>query len=251
MSRKIAPPTDPRRSALTRAGLAVSAAVGLLLTALWIEVDSGGGGAPPPAADAVPEAPPAAEQSGDYPMFALDAASSENVMSVDTLVSEAVENAVVPEVMPTPPEAGPETDPGAGADVPTASQSAPSQPASSPLAAVPVGETPAKTPAPPLPDGYFVQLGVFDSMDNAKSLFDNALASGLPMHIQARVVAGPFRGRGEAEAAKRRLKGIAGGIVLPPRKSAKAVAKADGKPKRRMAKAVAKAGSKPKRRTAK
>ncbi|MDR3213147.1 MAG: SPOR domain-containing protein [Azoarcus sp.] len=209
MKLKIGPPIDLRQRALTRAGLAMGVALALLLAALWVE--TGGGPVQPPAEIATKSS--AAGNDADYPVFALDAASHETVMHVDDLVTEAVENATVAEIMPAPPEAGleettlvPESRPATKMEVP---KPAPvDEPHEKPV---------AKAPPRPLPDGYFVQLGVFDSMDNAKSLSDNVRAIGLSAHIQGRIVVGPFHDKREAEAAKRRLKGIAEGIVLPPR----------------------------------
>jgi hypothetical protein len=64
-------------------------------------------------------------------------------------------------------------------------------------------------------------------------LFENAGAIGLPVHIQSRVVAGPFHNKREAEAARDRLKNVAEGVVLPPQKTAKADEKPKAKPKSR------------------
>jgi cell division septation protein DedD len=90
-------------------------------------------------------------------------------------------------------------------------------------------------PAKPvsLPDGYFVQLGVFDDTDNAGRVFDNAVALGLPAYVQSRVMVGPFRNKREAEAARDRLKNIAEGVVLPPQNTAKADETPKAKSRRR------------------
>ncbi|MDR1064653.1 MAG: SPOR domain-containing protein [Azoarcus sp.] len=216
MIREFATPADLRRKALYRAGFAVTAAIALLLTALWYEE----GGEPAPPAKTAPES--AQPVDAGYPIYAIDAASGEAIVPVDEIVASAVENTIYPASKTAPDET--ETGPENTAPEPT------------PPAAGAAVETPPATSPPSLQNGYFIQLGVFDSMDNAKSLLDNTLASGLSAHLQARVVAGPFRNKSEAEAARRRLGSVAEGIVLPPRKTGKATAKAAKKPKRREAK---------------
>jgi len=83
----------------------------------------------------------------------------------------------------------------------------------------------------PLPDGYYVQLGVFNAAGNARRLHDSVVALELPAHIQSRVVVGPFDSKREAEEARERLKDIEEGIVLPPQKAAPA--KPKPRPKQR------------------
>ncbi|MDR1661827.1 MAG: SPOR domain-containing protein [Azoarcus sp.] len=213
MTRKIFAPVDLRRRALSRAGFAVAAAIILLAVALWFE-DSGELAATP--AKIAPEMT-AAQETANYPVYPIDAAADEIIVPVNDIVAVAAESASV--------------------------SPAPDEKTSAPEAALsvtpPAAELPAKAAHPPKPlqGGYFIQLGVFDSMDNAKSLLNNIAAFGLPAHIQSRVVAGPFRNKSEAETAKRRLKGFAEGIVLPPpQKASKTVAKAVRKPTRRTAK---------------
>jgi DedD protein len=105
--------------------------------------------------------------------------------------------------------------------------SAASPPRSGPYQiAAPAGTSHAqqqKQKEPSRSDGYWLQLGVFDGMDNAERLLDNATELGLPAQLQARVMVGPFRSKGEADAAMKRLKGVSKGIVLPPQKPKKAV----------------------------
>ncbi|MDR2092702.1 MAG: SPOR domain-containing protein [Azoarcus sp.] len=219
MSRKIVAPDDLRRTALRRAGFAVMAAIALLLGTLWYE-DAGMPMWSPPAKTAPP---PAASEADTPPVYAIDAAASdEAIVPVDEIVASAADASV-----PMAPEAAP----GETGNVPEAVVSQPEPPAAGRTL-----DVAAKTPPPSLQDAYFLQLGVFDSMDNAKSLLENALASGLPAHLQARVVVGPFRNKREAESARRRLGNIAEGIVLPPRKTGKVSAEAARKSKRRAAK---------------
>ncbi|MDR0702093.1 MAG: SPOR domain-containing protein [Azoarcus sp.] len=219
MSRKIVTPDDLRRTALRRAGFAVLAATALLLGTLWYE----DGGRPMLSPSAKTAPPPAANKADTHPAHAIDAAASdEAIVPVDEIVASTTD-ASTPKAL--------EAAPGKAGNVPETVAPQPEPPA----AGHTVGAAAEASP-PPSWNGYFLQLGVFDSMDNAKSLLENALASGLPAHLQARVVAGPFRNKREAEAARRRLENIAESIVLPPRKTGKAPAKAARKPKRQAAK---------------
>ncbi|MDR1463401.1 MAG: SPOR domain-containing protein [Azoarcus sp.] len=220
MMRKFAAAADLRRKALLRAGFAITLATALLIATLWYEY----GGEPAALVVSRPAPPPEVS----YPIYAIDAASGEAIVPVDEIIANAVENASIP---PASEAAAPEQETAPQA---TAPESEP--PTAGAVGAVAEPPLPSEPPPPSLQSGYFIQLGVFDSMDNAKSLLDNVLASGLPAHTQARVVVGPFRNKSEAEAARRRLKSIAEGIVLPPLKTGKATAKAASKPKRRAAK---------------
>jgi cell division protein FtsN len=84
-----------------------------------------------------------------------------------------------------------------------------------------------------LPDGYFVQLGVFDDTENLGRVFNNVTELGLPAHIQSQVMVGPFRNKREAEAARSRLKEFAEGTVVPPKASASEKPKAKSKSRQR------------------
>jgi len=203
-SRRIVDPfSNPRRAALSRAGIAVAAAIILLLIALWFE--DRGEPAKKPAARA-PEAPTASNATLDR----------HTALSVDALVDQAVENIALQE-----------RDNATPAPTPASDQPAPANPASA-IQSRDATEPPAKPASPPreafkpLPGRYFVQLGVFYDMENAEKLRSNAKALGLPAHLQARVVVGPFSDKREAEAARRRLRSIAKGVVVPPQKAEQA-----------------------------
>lgn len=186
----VAPAADPRREAMTRAGIAVALALALLLALLWYE-------------DGEPAAPPV-RPAPRIPLAhtpAPDTAAPPQTPAPDILSPEA----------PAAAQAASAAAPGGEAE------RAPEETGREADIAAPAA------PQPPLPDGYLVQLGVFGSMDNAESLRKNARALHLPAHLQTRVVVGPFRSKREAEAARDRLKGISEGIVLPPRHSGSTV----------------------------
>ncbi|MDR2926415.1 MAG: SPOR domain-containing protein [Azoarcus sp.] len=224
--RRISFSADPRRTALKRAGLAVAAALALLLGVLWFG-DSDQPSPPPlpaPVADAIlPPQPEASATEMPAPEVGTPAPEVGTLVPMPgaSMVSEPAE---------TPAPAAEENAPAQGsAPVPEASATA-QQPATP--------QEPQKPAEPPpkqvsLSDGYFVQLGVFNSTDNAVKLFDNVSSTGMTAHIQSRVVVGPFRNKREAEAARRRLKDIAEGTVLPPQKTAAKTGKSKAKSRRR------------------
>lgn len=219
--RRISFSPDPRRTALKRAGLAVLVALLLLLGVLWY-----GDSEEPPLQSSAPDEAgmPASSDAtavmGDVPVAQENAASMPVEIPAETAKMAAATETVAETAVPLQ----------AAAPEKSAVPEAP-LPESAPAAAPESVPIPAAAPQV-LPDGYFVQLGVFDATDNASRLFDNAKALGLPAHIQTRVVVGPFRNQREAEAAQKHLKEIAEGIVIPPRN----IAKADKKPSKRSAK---------------
>ena len=221
--RKISFSPDPRRTALKRAGFAVLAALLLLLGVLWYgdsDEPTDPAFQPPVQSSASSEASTSASSDAtgvpamsDAPMpVEIPAETAKTETTAETVAETTVPlQAAAPEKSAVLPEAPlPESVPAAAPE-----------------------SVPAPAAAPQvLPDGYFVQLGVFDATDNASRLFDNAKALGLPAHIQTRVVVGPFRNQREAEAAQKHLEELAEGIVIPPRD----IAKADKKPSKRSAK---------------
>jgi cell division septation protein DedD len=235
---------------LKRAGLAVTAALVLLLAVLWFG-DSDQSPSPPPEpanidlaqpdapalnAD-MPALPETTVQMANEPteVFALIPAPVEIPAPISAPVElpVPVSAPITKENKPTPgtiPVVSSGAAQNAGTPKATGSEPKALAPQISPKKA-------AKAPIKPvsLSNGYFVQLGVFDDTDNVGKVFDNTMALGLPAHIQSRVVVGPFRNKREAEAARNRLRGIAEGIVLPPEKTAKAneKPKAKSKPRRR------------------
>ncbi|MCL2162225.1 MAG: SPOR domain-containing protein [Betaproteobacteria bacterium] len=238
--RRVSFSSDSRWTPLKRAGLAVTAALILLLAVLWF---GDGDRTPRP----LPESANDALTQFDEPKLDVPAPEFDTT-TIEPPVFVAEETAVTPEAGESEPQAVASSDPlnaldASAANSPTAGEA----PAPPPKAVGPsvksskAVDTPAKpskaldTPAKPisLPDGYFVQLGVFDDTDNAGKLFENAVALGMPAHIQSRVVVGPFRNKREAEAARNRLKNIAEGVVLPPQKTAKAGENPKAKSRRR------------------
>ena len=201
--------TSPRRAALTRAGLAIVAGLSLLSVALWFD-DSGN---PQPL---LTETIPLAfnTNTGDNKTSTPAATAAAEAQAPDDNASPASEAAFAM----------------LAADPPATGRASPV--AEEPRAVEAPTETQTQTESAPLPDGYFVQLGVFGSMDNAQRLLDNAKSLGLPAHLQARVIVGPFDNKREAGAARGRLGQIAEGVVVPPQKNAKA-AKPNAKPKKK------------------
>jgi DedD protein len=176
--------TGARQRALTRAGVAVAVAVVVLLIALWVEnrIENP---APAPASAPTP-APAAIPDVAGAVVLPAPATSS---LPLEALV--ATEPAPVPEQPAV-------VDEHAGEKPPQA----------------------AEPGHPPLADGYLVQLGVFGAMDNAETLRKNVAMRDLPVHIESRVVVGPFSDKAEAEAIREQLRrdGVVEGIVVPPRK---------------------------------
>jgi DedD protein len=68
--------------------------------------------------------------------------------------------------------------------------------------------TPAAAPAPEPIKGFVVQTGVFTSTQNAQALEAKLREQGIPVFTETRVVAGPFHTRGEADAARKKLKAM-------------------------------------------
>jgi DedD protein len=194
---------NPRRTALSRAGLAVAAALVLLLGVLWYEDDS----RPNPPVRRAAIVPIAAVEVSPEQLAAAAEAEAREAAAAGAAVESTAEPVVEPGVEPATGAA-----PEAGKEAVTAGVTAAGQTGNA-----------KNRQEPSLSDGYWLQLGVFDGMDNAERLRNNADELGLPAHLQARVMVGPFRSKGEADAAMRRLKGVSKGIVLPPQKPQKAV----------------------------
>ncbi|MDR1853595.1 MAG: SPOR domain-containing protein [Azoarcus sp.] len=230
--------TNPRRTALMRAAIAVLAAVALMIVALLFEERGEGLRKPAassdaPAAAATDDAKPLEVPASDVAVEQPDEALS---LSVDALVSKAVENVTAPEDRPPIVVESPSEVPASDAAAPAAEAVSPGAAAKERRADQPAKGTQTSSSHEtfqPLPDGYFVQLGVFYAMENAEKLRSNVDAMGLPAHLQARVVVGPFSDKREAEAARRRLRKLAKGIVVPPQKAVEAQAKTTPKQRRR------------------
>ena len=253
--RRVSFSSDPRWTALKRAGLAVLVALILLLGMLWF----GDSSQPPsprsssePISIAAPVQPSAPAPENDAPALPASDAVAQTDVATDMAAQTdaAVQTSNEPAVPPASVAGGNEQIPG---EIPAMNNRASETSANAatlpepPKVADALTKLPkavnapakppkvAETPAPPasLLDGYFVQLGVFDDTDKIGKLFENASALGLPVQIQSRVMVGPFRNKREAEAARDRLKGIAEGTVLPPQKTVKVSEKPKAKSKLR------------------
>jgi DedD protein len=76
-------------------------------------------------------------------------------------------------------------------------------------------------PPPRLANGYALQAGVFADLRRAEELHALLTLNGIPSTLEARVQAGPFRTRAEADAARDKLKSLGvDSVLLPPPKSA-------------------------------
>lgn len=220
-----------RNAALLRAGVAVAAAIALLVGALALEEKRAPEAAataavapaakpatpevapvPPQAAAPAPVAPPPAvaeapavkaAPENPAPIAAPSPASPEPTPAI----------AVVAPQMPTPPVVVPPTV-GAVEPPPVARLE--------PRAAAPAPQALPHFPASaamPAKDGYLLQLGVFGNPANAGTLQAELAAKGLPARVESRVVLGPFPDRKALDAAQRRLKQEKRmeGVVVPPR----------------------------------
>jgi cell division protein FtsN len=66
--------------------------------------------------------------------------------------------------------------------------------------------------------GFVVQLGLFNTVENAQALRARLEAQGIPVFLETRVVVGPFRDRAEADAAQAKLKALGVAGVVAQRK---------------------------------
>ncbi|WP_288132244.1 SPOR domain-containing protein [Accumulibacter sp.] len=67
---------------------------------------------------------------------------------------------------------------------------------------------PLAVPAARLLSGYVVQSGVLPDVRQAEALQARFVAEGIPASMELRLQLGPFRTRAEAEAARRKIKGL-------------------------------------------
>lgn len=84
----------------------------------------------------------------------------------------------------------------------------------------PVAVLPPVAPATPSPNGYLIQLGVFNNRGNAEELRSKLALAGIPSQVETRVQLGPFKTREEALDAQQKLRvlGMTQGLLVPPRK---------------------------------
>lgn len=213
-TRSTLPPGSPRRAALIRAAVALSAALVLLVLGL-LDRDR-----PAPPRTGTPTGDPVGGTLPGAPV-------------------------AIPPRLPTGPSsplaagklgiavAAPGVDANsaaAGVQQAASASPAPSCPAPPPAAACPPPPAPVakadgvllpRAAAAPAGPGYLVQLGVFAAPDNALRVYQQAAAAGQAAHIQSRVVLGPFADREAAERARKRLQaaGAGPGVLIPPERS--------------------------------
>lgn len=175
-----------RKRALQRAGIAMLAAIVLLLSVLAFEDGEPTGAqvrAPSPVAP-LPVPPPVVRAPAPVVLPPASAISDPLVENAQAVIESKIETASIPLAVSSPDKI-------------------------------------EKMTGPSLANGYLLQLGVFGAMDNAEGLRSDLAARGVPAHVEGRVVVGPFSSKAEAEAARDRLKreGLNVGIVVPPRKN--------------------------------
>ena len=235
--RRVAFSSDLRHRALKRAGLAIAAALALLLAVLWYGDSDTLSQSPKQPLNAASEQLSGFMPNASTPDLPLEPGTAESDEPIETPVPVEAELVPGTEAAATliPPPESPKV-----ADISTPPQKATDAPAPQKVADAPTSQkkitndTPTGATKPiSLPDGYFVQLGVFNDTENVGRMFENVTALGMSAHVQSYIVVGPFRNKREAEAARNRLKDIAEGTVLPPQKTEKSSRKPKAKPKSR------------------
>ena len=241
------PETDPaaenalKRRLLNRIAVAAVVMVGLLGSLAIFDAIYAPRPAPapkvaalPPGSEAPPVQEPAKEESAAPGAEAKVAAPVTELKPEQAVATKAAEEAVpertaspgAPLLQPLPAEK-PLTRPATGRPA-SMRPSEPVPPAAS-LAARPnpaheLGQSPAaarRAPASrPITQAgerqYALQMGVFGNLANAEDLRAKLELHGIPSSIEARVHAGPFRTREEADAARAKLKelGLDGGLLV-------------------------------------
>ncbi|MBV2265013.1 MAG: SPOR domain-containing protein [Thauera sp.] len=212
-TRSSVPPGSPRRAALIRAAVALSAALVLLVLGLL---------------DRDRSAPRTGTPTGDPVGGTLPGAPVATLPRLPTGASSPLAAGKLGVAAAAP---GVEANSGAAGVQQAASASpAPSCPAPPPAAACPPppasvakadGVLLPRAAAAPAGSGYLVQLGVFAAPDNALRVYQQAATIGQAAHIQSRVVLGPFPDREAAERARKRLQaaGAGPGVLIPPERS--------------------------------
>ncbi len=183
--------------------------------------------APPKEEAAVPEKP---AEPVAAPAVEAKSEPTQVARAGEETVPEATASPGAPPLQPLPPEKR-LTKPATGR---TASirPSEPVPPATSPAARPDPARELAQAPAAPrrAPASrpitqagerqYALQMGVFGNLANAEDLRAKLELNGIPSSIEARVHAGPFKTREEAELARTKLKelGLDGGLLLTLKK---------------------------------
>lgn len=236
-----------KRRLLNRIAIAAVMVVGLLGSLAMFDAIN----APsPPAATRVAalpagkEAPAAAAPAREEPAATAEAKPAEpgaapagETKPEPTVVAKAEEPAVpertaspgAPPLQPLPPEK-PLTKPATGKPasikpsepVPAASPAARPDPARELAAShTPPRRAPASRPITQAAERqYALQMGVFSNLANAEDLRAKLELHGIPSTIEARVHAGPFKTKEDADAARAKLKdlGLDGGLLVTMKK---------------------------------
>jgi cell division protein FtsN len=125
-----------------------------------------------------------------------------------------------------PPATAPASTPAATAGRSPAAPASAGVAGSAGTAAATASQPPANTTMPQplslpprLVNGYALQAGVFADVRRAEELHALLTLNGIPSTLEARVQAGPFRTRAEADAARTKLKSLGiDSVLLPPAK---------------------------------
>lgn len=139
-------------------------------------------------------------------------------------IAPAPSEAPADTVQPMPPPPSVAAEPPAPSEAPprAEAQVSPTTPASASVedASAPKPAAAARPGRPPraaadITPGFVVQLGLFNTVENAQALRARLEGQGIPVFLETRVVVGPFRDRAEADAAQAKLKalGIAGVVA--------------------------------------
>jgi DedD protein len=230
--------TALKRRLLNRIAVAAVVMVGLLGSLAIFDALNAPEPAPPKMAAAPAAAPPKEETVAPEKPAEPVAAPAVEAKPESTQVAKAGEEAVpegtaspgAPPLQPLTPEKR-LTKPATGR---TASMrpSEPVPPAASPaarpdpareIAQAPTAPRRAPASRPITQAGerqYALQMGVFGNLANAEDLRAKLELNGIPSSIEARVHAGPFKSREEAELARAKLKelGLDGGLLLTLKK---------------------------------
>lgn len=235
---------EDKRTVLRQMGLVFALMLVLLLgLAAWEMAPRGGAPEPAAKAKAAPDVPvqaPGGELAlapvPDTPSALAEPPAQPEappVVAADT-PSQAVP-AEPGDVTSAPAVKGAEEAPKAAqAEAPASAPASPTAaacPAPEPVPACPPAPAPIvkyvssgahRPPVPPQGKGYMLQLGVFGAPENADRLQADLSAKGVPAYVESRVVLGPYKSAGEAEAARSKLgREGRGALVVAPRRSGK------------------------------
>ncbi len=158
---------------------------------------------PAPKASPTPSANPPFESTSKNPPAAATAPSRNNDQPI--MASPAQPAASSPSSAGSKPSAAAQPR---AVPAPVAAPAAAGQPAVAQPTTAPAVESAAK--------GFVVQVGVFTTAANARSLQEKLSAKGIRTHLETRLVVGPFQDRAEADAVVSQLKQMGlEGMVSP------------------------------------